>query len=109
RRCAGGWTPSSTMPTWASSGRSCGPRRSSTSARCAGVMPRSTEQLLARLLGALERELPRAVELRRRLHAQPELAHAEEQTAAAVAEQLPVPATAAAGTGRVARVGPDGE
>jgi amidohydrolase len=72
-------------------------------------MPRSTEELLARLLEALERELPLAVELRRRLHAQPELAHAEQRTAAAIAEQLPVPATTAAGTGRIARVGPEGE
>jgi amidohydrolase len=72
-------------------------------------MPRSTEELLARLLGALERELPLAVELRRRLHAHPELAHAEEHTAVAVAEHLPVPATTAAGTGRVARVGPEGQ
>jgi amidohydrolase len=72
-------------------------------------MPRSTEELLARLLEALERELPLAVELRRRLHAQPELAHAEQRTAAAIAERLPVPATTAAGTGRIARVGPEGE
>lgn len=72
-------------------------------------MPRSTEELLARLLDALERELPLAVELRRRLHAEPELAHAEHRTAAAIAEQLPVPATTAAGTGRIARVGPEGE
>jgi amidohydrolase len=72
-------------------------------------MPRSTEELLARLLEALERELPLAIELRRRLHAQPELAHAEQRTAAAIAEQLPVPATTAAGTGRIARVGPEGE
>jgi amidohydrolase len=69
-------------------------------------MPRSTEDLLARLLAALERELPAAVELRRRLHANPELAHHEVQTAATVAERLPVPASAAAGTGLIARVGP---
>jgi amidohydrolase len=72
-------------------------------------MPRSTDDLLARLLGALEAELPAAVELRRRLHAHPELAHHEEQTAQAVAEQLPVAATTAAGTGRIARVGPAGD
>jgi amidohydrolase len=71
-------------------------------------MPRSTEALLGGLLDALERELPLAVELRRRLHAQPELAHAEQQTAAAIAEQLPVPVATAAGTGRIARVGPEG-
>jgi len=68
-------------------------------------MPTSTE-LLGRLLAALERELPAAVELRHRLHAKPELAHAEQSTAAAVAAELPVAATSASGTGRVARVGP---
>jgi amidohydrolase len=71
-------------------------------------MPTSTE-LLTRLLSQLERELPAAVELRHRLHAHPELAHAEEQTAAAVAAELPVPAVAASGTGRLARIGPDGD
>jgi amidohydrolase len=70
-------------------------------------MARSTEQqLLAALLGALERELAGAVALRHRLHAQPELAHAEQRTAAAVADELPVSASAAAGTGLIARVGP---
>jgi amidohydrolase len=69
-------------------------------------MPRSTEDLLARLLAGIERELPRAVELRHRLHAQPELAHEERLTSAAVAEELmPVPSDAVAGTGRIARVG----
>jgi amidohydrolase len=64
------------------------------------------EALLGELLGALERELPRAVELRRSLHAQPELAHAEHETAASVAAALPVAATQAAGTGRVALIDP---
>ncbi|HYM54708.1 MAG TPA: M20 family metallopeptidase [Solirubrobacteraceae bacterium] len=59
---------------------------------------------MRRLLGAVERELPRAVALRHRLHAHPELAHAEEQTAAAVAAELPVACATAAGTGRIARV-----
>jgi amidohydrolase len=67
-------------------------------------MPRSTE--LERLLEGIERELPRAVELRHRLHAEPELAHAEEQTAALVAAELPVATAVAAGTGRLARIGP---
>jgi amidohydrolase len=69
-------------------------------------MPRSTDALLPRLLGELERELEAAVELRHRLHAHPELAHAEQQTAQAVERQLPVPAATVAGTGRMARVGP---
>lgn len=62
-------------------------------------------ELLARLTAAIERELPRAVELRRRLHAHPELAHAEHETAAAVAAALPVASLRAAGTGLIARVG----
>ncbi len=69
-------------------------------------MPSSTEELLARLLGELERELPAAIELRHRLHEHPELAHAEERTARAIAAALPVAAQAAAGTGLLARVGP---
>jgi amidohydrolase len=66
-------------------------------------------RLLSRLLAGIERELPRAVALRQRLHSQPELAHAEEQTAAAVARELPVACDTVAGTGRIARIGsPDG-
>jgi amidohydrolase len=68
-------------------------------------MPPSTEDLLQRLLAGLERELPGAVALRRRLHSQPELAHAEVRTAAAVEEELPVACATVAGTGRIARVG----
>ncbi len=68
-------------------------------------MQRSTEALLSRLLGAVERELPLAVALRHRLHAHPELAHAEEQTAALVARELPVSSATVAHTGRIARVG----
>jgi len=63
--------------------------------------------LLGRLLDSIEQELPRAIALRRRLHAQPELAHAEEQTAASVAAELPVGCQAAAATGRLAQVGAD--
>src|SRR5438045_1780502 len=70
--------------------------------RCAGAMPASTEALLGRLLQAVEDELEAAVELRHRLHAAPELAHAEERTAAAVAEQMPVQCTPAAGAGNAA-------
>jgi amidohydrolase len=69
-------------------------------------MPTSTEELLERLLAGIERERPRAIELRRRLHAHPELAHAERETAAAVAAELPVTAEPVAGTGRIARIGP---
>ena len=71
-------------------------------------MPPSTDALLERLLSGIERELPRAVDLRRRLHSQPELAHREEQTAATVAAELEVPAVTVAHTGRMVRVGPAG-
>ena len=72
-------------------------------------MPPSTDALLTRLLEGIERELPRAVALRRRLHAAPELAHAEQQTAASVAAELPVSCEAVAGTGRIARVDPSAQ
>ena len=69
-------------------------------------MPPSTDQaLLQRLLDGIERELPRAIELRHRLHAQPELAHMEQETAASVTAELPVPAQRVAGTGLLARIG----
>jgi amidohydrolase len=45
------------------------------------------------------------VQLRQRLHAHPELAHAESRTAAMVVEALPVAANSAAGTGQIALVG----
>jgi amidohydrolase len=67
-------------------------------------MPRSTDPLLERLLEGIERELPRAIALRQRLHAEPELAHAEEQTAASVTAELPVAYRTTAGTGRLALV-----
>jgi len=71
-------------------------------------MPRSTDPaaILARLLAGIERELPRAIELRHRLHADPELAHAEHRTSALIAEALPVPSIPVVGTGRLARIGP---
>jgi amidohydrolase len=76
-------------------------------------MPPSTDAaLLQRLLDGIERELPRAVALRQRLHAHPELAHMEQETAASVAAELPVSAEGAAGTGLLAHIGdaagPDG-
>ncbi len=61
--------------------------------------------LLPRLLAGIDRELELAVALRHRLHALPELAHAELQTAAAVCNELPVACAPAAGTGQIARVG----
>jgi amidohydrolase len=76
-------------------------------------MPPSTDgapldgALLQRLLDGIERELPRAVALRHRLHAQPELAHMEQETSAAVADELPVSSQRVAGTGLLARVGVD--
>ncbi len=69
-------------------------------------MPPSTDDpLLGRLLDGIERELPRAIELRHRLHANPELAHAEEHTAASIAAELPVACRPASGTDRLALVG----
>src|SRR5579862_8548937 len=64
-------------------------------------------EMLTQLIAAIERELPRAVELRHRLHAHPELAHAEHETAAMLAaELLPLACERVAGTGLIARVGP---
>jgi amidohydrolase len=70
-------------------------------------MPGSTDPLLARLLELIDGELAQAVQLRHRLHEQPELAHDELRTAAIVADALPVACTTVAGTGRIARIGPD--
>jgi amidohydrolase len=69
-------------------------------------MPLSTDRLLAALLAGIERQLPAAVELRHRLHSAPELAHAERLTAETVTAALPVAASVAADTGRIALVGP---
>ncbi len=68
----------------------------------------STEGVLDELLRALDAQLPGALELRRRLHADPELAHAEHRTAATVSAELPVQAEPVAGTGLLARVGAGG-
>src|SRR5258708_32311038 len=77
-----------------------------TSRRGARAMPTPTDALYTRLLPGIEREDARAIELRRRLHAHPELAHAERDTSAMVAAELPVASSVDAGTGRLARVGP---
>ncbi len=69
-------------------------------------MQRSTDPLLSELLAAIEPQLDGARELRRRLHAEPELAHEERQTAALVAQALPLAGETVAGTGRIARIGP---
>ena len=69
-------------------------------------MPRSTDPLLSRLLELLDAETAAAVQLRHRLHEQPELAHQELRTAAIVTEALPAASIAVAGTGRLARIGP---
>jgi len=63
------------------------------------------ERLLGRLLGALEGELPAAVELRHQLHRNPELAHAEHATLELVAARLPVECRSVAGTGGAALIG----
>jgi amidohydrolase len=65
------------------------------------------ERLLGRLLEQLDGELPGAIELRHRLHRNPELAHAEHATLEMVAERLPVPCRTVAGTGGAALIGTD--
>ena len=83
--------------------------RSTNPEATAGALPGSAvTALLGQLLEGIERELPRAVELRHRLHEHPELAHAEQWTAETVAAELPVPCTTVAGTGRIAMLGPPG-
>jgi amidohydrolase len=57
------------------------------------------------LLTLLGEEAVGVVELRHRLHAAPELAHREVETARMIAAALPVPAKTVAGTGLLARVG----
>jgi amidohydrolase len=68
-------------------------------------MQRSIDAPLRQLLSGIEQQLPHAVELRHRLHGHPELAHAEEWTAATIAQELPVESARAAGTGRLALIG----
>ncbi|MFI7127343.1 M20 family metallopeptidase [Nonomuraea sp. NPDC050153] len=69
----------------------------------AGAVP------LARVRAALERELPRAVELRRRLHAAPDLSGLEGPTRDLVLAELPGgEVDAAGGTGALVRIGGPG-
>jgi amidohydrolase len=64
------------------------------------------DSLLARLLRALEDELPAGRALRERLHAAPDLSWHEEATTAAVAQAIGDPGRSVAGTGLVAVAGP---
>jgi amidohydrolase len=65
---------------------------------------------LRMLLHSLEEELPRALELRERLHMSPEPSHGEHATSGLVAEALGARSVeSVARTGLVARVGPPGE
>jgi amidohydrolase len=65
---------------------------------------------LETLLHSLEEELPRAFELRKKLHAIPEPSHEEHATSGLVAEALgPGSMESIARTGLLARVGPPGE
>ncbi len=66
--------------------------------------------LLETLLHSLEEELPRALELRERLHMIPEPSHGEHATSGLVAEALRTRSVeSVARTGLLARVGPPGE
>src|SRR3954468_17304328 len=77
-------------------------------------MPPSTDVLAAaalldRLLAGILEEIPAAGRLRERLHARPELANRESETAETVLRALGAPdARRVAGTGIMARVGPPG-
>ncbi|MBN8866509.1 MAG: amidohydrolase [Solirubrobacterales bacterium] len=56
------------------------------------------------LLAEIDREVETTVELRHRLHENPELSHQETRTGAAIAEALPVESVIVAKTGRLARI-----
>jgi amidohydrolase len=62
-------------------------------------------EILARLIEALRDQLPGAVELRRRLHAHPELGNQEVHTRQLLADALGTPERRMAGTGILLRVG----
>lgn len=65
-------------------------------------------ELHQRWLAALEPELPGALELRRRVHADPHLSGSEEPTAELVGAALNIPLETVAQTGRAGRIGPPG-
>lgn len=67
-------------------------------------MTTTEEQLLAGLEAALLDELPAAAELRRRIHAEPDLGGAEARTADLVAGELGCPGAPAVAEGRLIRV-----
>ncbi|HEY2206986.1 MAG TPA: M20 family metallopeptidase [Pseudonocardia sp.] len=60
----------------------------------------------AELTALVEAELPAAVTLRHRLHADPRLSGREDDTAEALCAAIGLPGEAVAGTGRVLRLGP---
>jgi amidohydrolase len=62
-------------------------------------------EILPRLLEALEKQIPEAVELRRRLHAHPELGNQEWHTRELLAQALGDQGRRVAGTGLLLRVG----
>jgi amidohydrolase len=64
------------------------------------------EDLRRDWLSALHAELPDAIALRHRLHAQPRLSGDEEDTAATIEHALGIPMERLADTGRIGRVGP---
>ncbi|GAA2721812.1 M20 family metallopeptidase [Actinocorallia aurantiaca] len=71
--------------------------------------PEPDDTLQRKLRTAVADELPAAVELRHRLHADPRVSGREEDTARAVVEALDAgPGERVAGTGRLLRIGGDG-
>lgn len=64
-------------------------------------------ELQERWLARVHAELPAAADLRRRLHAAPELSGEEHATAATVATELELELEVVAGSGRIGRLGPE--
>ncbi|HEY4004069.1 MAG TPA: amidohydrolase [Pseudonocardia sp.] len=62
--------------------------------------------MISQLAPLVEAQLPGAVALRHRLHADPRVSGQEEDTAAAVCEAIGLPGEPVAGTGRLLRLGP---